>query len=172
MKTKWETKPCSCLQMFKWALCLSLSVGATKGEPWADVVTVLVVHLADIHSFLPSSLVNNRFSEDPEAHGYVELVWTLWSDMWQERPKNIPSKGLVCWLLLLSIPQVETNELTRPTWGSNIRAGGQWVDIEVALTPTSTGHTYLYPLPISTNCNCTFLLDDHGILKIFVYSLY
>jgi len=38
----------------------------------------------------------NHIKAEADSHGYVEYVWTLWSDMCDESPKNAPSKGLAC----------------------------------------------------------------------------
>ena len=58
--------------------------------------TVKVVGLEDINRFLPSSLEKNHLRAEPDSHGYIEELWTLWSDMWEENPKKVPSKGLAC----------------------------------------------------------------------------
>ena len=57
-------------------------------------MTVSVVSLADVDMFPPSFLERNCIRAGLDSHGYVELVWTLWSDMREESPKNVPCKGL------------------------------------------------------------------------------
>ena len=57
-------------------------------------MTVSVVSLADVDMFPPSFLERNCIRAGLDSRGYVELVWTLWSDMREESPKNVPCKGL------------------------------------------------------------------------------